>query len=298
MDRRSFLRTTSIGGAVSAFTAGHLKGQLKVERTGGAKLKLSCNLYSFNKPLVDGNMTLEGVLEFCANAGFDAVDPTGYYFPRYPMAPPDDYLYRIKRKAFLLGLDISGTGCRNDFADPDPGKRQADVDLVKSWVECAARLGAPNLRVFAGAGVPAGHDEEEVSDWISEAIAKCAAHGSRFGVMISLQNHNDFIRTPDQILRILRKVDSEWLGVNLDIGSFQNGDPYEDIARVAPYAITWQIKENVYIRGKETRTDVERIVRLIKESGYRGYIPLETLGEGDPREKIPRFLAEVRRALA
>ena len=272
--------------------------QERVQRVAGSRLKLSCNLYSFNKPLVSGVMTLEEVFEFCAQAGFDAVDPTGYYFPKYPKLPPDDYLYQIKRLAFVLGLDISGTGCRNDFTDPDPSKRAADIELVKSWIVCAARLGAPNLRVFAGKGVPEGHVEQEVSDWIADALVECAEHGRKHGVMISLQNHYDFIKTPDQLLKILKKVDSEWLGVNLDIGSFRGADPYEDVARVAPYAITWQIKENVYLGGKEVKTDISRIIRIAQESGYRGYFPLETLSDGDPRVTVPAFLNEVRKAMA
>ena len=69
---------------------------------------------------MNGQMTLEQVLAFCSDLGFAAVDPTGYYFPKYPALPDDSYLYQIKRKAFRLGLDISGTGVRNDFTLPDP----------------------------------------------------------------------------------------------------------------------------------------------------------------------------------
>jgi len=57
------------------------------------------------------------------------------------------------------------------------------------------------------------------------------------------------------------------------------------------------LEENVYRKQQEEKTDMNRIVRILKESGYRGYIPLETLGPGDPKEKLPRFLEEVRLAL-
>jgi len=66
------------------------------------KIKLSCNLYSFNEPLRRQEMTLERALEDCAELGFDAVDPTGYYFPGYPEAPPDRFLYEIKKRAFPI----------------------------------------------------------------------------------------------------------------------------------------------------------------------------------------------------
>ena len=302
MDRRAFIKSTSMIAALGPSTAvssiSQVFGQTRVARVGGPKLKLSCNLYSFNGPLTSSAMTLELVMEFCARLGFDAVDPTGYYFPGYPKVPPDDYLYRIKRKAFVLGLDISGTGVRNDFTHPDPARRNADVELVKSWIECSARLGAPVLRVFAGNGIPAGRTEDEVNGWIVDGIRKCVEHARKFGVLISVQNHNDFIRTSGQVLRILKMVDSEWFGLNLDIGSFRIGDPYDEIARVLPYAITCQIKESVYFGEKEVKTDLNRLFKLFKDAGYRGYLPLETLGEGDPRLKVPVFLDEVRKALA
>lgn len=261
-----------------------------------AHIKLSCNLYSFNRPLRDGQMSLEEVLEFCADLGFDAVDPTGYYFPGYPELPDDSYVYRIKRKAFRLGLDISGTGVRNDFTIADPARRKAEVDLVKRWVGFSARLGAPVLRVFAGHGVPP-ETRDKVNTWLAEALRECAEYGSRFGVMIVLQNHADFIETADHALRALADVNSEWLALNLDIGSFRNGDSYAEIAKLARHAATWQIKENLYLDGKEVKTDVRRIVNIVRDAGYRGYLPIETLGEGDPRVKVPRFLDEVRAAL-
>ena len=85
----------------------------------GHKFKISLNVYSFNGPLMDGSIDLFDVLDFCAENNFDAIDPTGYYFPGYPEVPTDDFMREFKRKAFLLGLDISGTGVRNDFANPD-----------------------------------------------------------------------------------------------------------------------------------------------------------------------------------
>ncbi len=299
MDRRTLLKSAAvIPLGVGLTAAGAPAVHTSQSEAKGARVKLSCNLYSFNAPLRDGRMTLEEVLEFCAGIGFDAVDPTGYYFPNYPNLPDDGYVYRIKRKAFKLGLDISGTGVRNDFTLPDPARRRDEVELVKRWVGLAARLGAPVLRVFSGKGIPDGRTEQEVNGWVVESLRECADYGARQGVIIVLQNHADFIKTSDQVLRILKMVNSEWLAVNLDIGSFRIGDPYEEIAKVAPYAVTWQVKENIFVRGREVKTDLNRIVRIVREAGYRGYLPIETLGEGDPRIKVPKFLDEVRKALA
>ena len=263
-------------------------------------LKLSCNLYSFNEPLVSGQMTLDQVLTFCAEVGFDAVDPTAYYFPGYPALPAESYLYQIKRNAFRLGLDISGTGVRNDFTLPDPARRQAEVELVKKWVGFAVRLGAPVLRVFAGLGkeLTTVHTREVVTNWIVDALRECTDYSATQGVMIVLQNHADYVQTADQVLDIVRRVKSDWLAVNLDVGSFKTGDPYAQIAQVAPFAATWQIKENLFVNGQEVETDLSQVMRIVRQSGYKGYLPIETLGKGDPRQKVPAFYEKVKKAMA
>ncbi len=263
-----------------------------------ARIKLSCNLYSFNAPLRSGEMTLEQVIDFCGDLGFDAVDPTGYYFPGHPEPPADAYLYAIKRRAFRSGLDISGTGVRNDFTVPDAAKREADVAHVKRWVEVAAKLGAPVLRVFDGRAEAKGPTREQMTSWVAEGFRECAAHGERHGVMIAYQNHDELLKTADEVLALRERVASDWFGLNVDIGSLRRGDPYEEIARLAPHACTWQIKERLYRKGQEEKTDVRRVFAILRETGYRGYAPLETLGPGDPREKVRRFLDEVRNALA
>ena len=243
-------------------------------------------------------MTLEEVLEYCAGLGFEAADPTGYYFTGYPAPPADEEIYRLKRRAFRLGLDISGTGVRNDFALRDAGERKSENDHVVRWVDVAARLGAPVLRVFAGREVPAGDTERHVLDRVVESLRPCVEHGARRGVMIVLQNHHDALKTAGQVLEVLRRVDSEWFGLNVDVGSLRMGDPYADIARLAPHACTWQLKEEIYRGDRAEKTDVARVFRIMREAGYRGYVPIETLGAGDPREKVRRFLDEVRAALA
>jgi sugar phosphate isomerase/epimerase len=262
-----------------------------------ARLKLSCNLYSFNAPLQKKQMTLEEVLKFCADVGFDAVDPTGYYFPTYPTVPDDTYVYRIKQKAYRLGLDISGTGIRNDFTLSDVQKRKAQVELVKKWSGFAAHLGAPILRVFSGPELLKGYTEKEVTEWVIDSLRECAEYGASQGVMIVLQNHADFIRTAEQMFGILHAVGSDWLAANVDTGSFQMGDPYAEIAKIAPHAASWLIKENVTVNGKEQKLDLKKIVQIVREVGYRGYLRIETLGEEDPRIKVPRFLAELRQAV-
>jgi sugar phosphate isomerase/epimerase len=263
-----------------------------------SRIKLSCNLYSFNAPLTSGEMSLEQVVDFCAELGFDAVDPTGYYFKGYPAPAADEEVNRVKLRAFRSGLDISGTGVRNDFTLVDPAARDAEVAHVTRWVDVAAKLGAPVLRVFSGREVPAGHTEAEVREWVVSCLVSVVERAASRGVAIVLQNHNDFAKTADQVLELRRRVPSAWFGLNVDIGSLRTGDPYAEIAKLAPHAYTWQLKELVYRDNREEKTDVARVLRIIREAGYRGYVPIETLGPGNAREKVRRFLDEVRAALA
>jgi sugar phosphate isomerase/epimerase len=264
---------------------------------GASRLKTSLNAFSFNVPLKEGKMTLDDLLDFCAHAGFDGVDITGYYFKGYPAVPPDDYLFHIKRKAFSLGLEISGTGVRNDFTIADKDKRQLEVDHVKKWIEVAAKIGAPVIRIFAGNQKDPKYTQQQITDWMLQDIQTCVAYGKQHGVVIGLQNHNDFIQTADQVNEILSAINSEWVGLILDTGSYRVHDPYEEIAKSVKYAVNWQIKEKIFVKGAEMETDLEKVMAIIKTSGYKGYLPIETLGAGDPKVKVPVLLEKLKKVM-
>lgn len=266
--------------------------------TGKSKLKMSLNAFSFNDPLMNKKMTLDDLLETCAEIGFDGADITAYYFPGYPNVPTDDYLFHIKRKAFRLGVEITGTGVRNDFTDPDKNKRTEHVTLVKNWIDAASKLGAPVVRIFAGTQNPKGYTREQITDWMLNDIKACLDYGKQKGVIVAIQNHNDFIQTAEQAVEIIEKINSEWFGLILDTGSYRVHDPYKEIAKSAKYAVNWQIKENVFINGSEKEADIKKIIDIIRASGYKGYIPIETLGPGDPKPKVVQLFNRVSKALA
>ena len=296
-NRRNFLKTLMATPFIASGFNLFASEKPSVIKDFGHKFKIRLNIYSFNQLLMDGKIVLFDVLDFCAEYNFDAIDPTGYYFPGYPEVPSNDFMRKFKRKAFLLGLDISGTGVRNDLANPDETSRKADIEMIKKWVVAAAKMGIPNIRIFAGTNPHEGFSRDQVFEWMAKDLITCCEYGKEYGVMIAIQNHNDFLKTAADVDRIFALVDSEWLGLNLDIGSYRLADPYEEIKKNLKHAITWQIKENVWIDGKQMPTDFVKLFKIIKDGNYRGYLPLETLGAGDPYQKVPVLLENVRKAL-
>ncbi|TWU20343.1 sugar phosphate isomerase/epimerase family protein [Bythopirellula polymerisocia] len=314
-NRRDFLSRWSVMPLIAAggfgLTSQVASAQSTVQRVGGSKLKLSLNAYSFSKALNDHikgrgpGMTLFDMLDFCAEQDFDAVDPTGYFFPGYPAVPTDKFINDFKRRAFQLGLDISGTGIRNDFCTPDKAARAKDVQHIKEWIEVSAKLGAPVIRVFATnqrSGKPEGYSWDEVASWMADDIRECADHGEKYGVIVGVQHHTYFLKTTDQMIKLLQLVDSPWCGLIVDTGCFLSADPYAEIETVLPYAVNFQIKEKLYGQESDTRVDLVKLFQIIQDSGYRGYIPIETLylknEVYDPEVRTKSFLKEVRLALA
>jgi len=288
LHRRDFL-SSLIGIPIVLNTKGRAR-----EINGSNRLKTSLNAFSFNKPLLDGSMTVFDLLEYCAATGFEGVDITGYYLKGYPAVPDDEYLFKVKRMALRLGLEISGTGVRNDFTIADKNKREKEVELVKQWIEVAAKIDAPVIRIFAGNQQNEGTSREKITEWILEDISRCVDYGKQHGVVIGLQNHNDFIQTADQVIGMIGSINSEWLGLILDTGSYRVNDAYEEIEKSIKYTVNWQIKEKIFINGQEVETDIPRLMSIIKNSAYNGYLPLETLGEGDPKQKVDALFSKIK----
>ncbi len=278
--------------------AAPLGAAARVERKAGSHLKLALNAYSFNKPLLAGTMTLEDVIDFCAANDLEGVDLTGYYFTGYPQVPSDERIFAIKRRAWMNGVTIGGTGVRNDFALADPAARAAQIRLVKEWVDVCVKLGGNMVRVFSGRERPQGKTFDEVLDYMASAFADCAAYAAKRGVLLGLQHHDDFLKTADETIRLVERVGSEWFTVILDVGSLRQGDPYAEIEKLLPYASNWQVKEHVWYGTKKVEIDLARLHKIITKVGYRGFVPIEALavGDGDAKVAVKAFLDRVRKA--
>ncbi|MCX6595639.1 MAG: sugar phosphate isomerase/epimerase [Acidobacteria bacterium] len=296
---RRHLLAAALGAPLAAAAATPPGGlSREVHRQAGTHIRIGLNAYSFNKALMAGQMTVHDVLDYCAAQSIDGVDLTGYYFPGYPNVPKDDYLYGVKRHAFLNGVTISGTGVRNDFALTDPSSRRGHIQLVKDWVDAAAKMGGSMVRVFSGRELPKGYTPDQVLKWMIPAFEECADYGRQHGVLIGLQHHDDFLKTADETIRVVRAVNSDWFSVILDVGSLRQGDPYAEVEKLLPYASNWQIKEHVWYGTRKAEIDLPRLRQIIDKVGYRGFTPIEALGEGDPKQVVTAFLKKVRQAFA
>jgi sugar phosphate isomerase/epimerase len=293
MKRRDFL-AASIGVAAVGANAGAIE---PIRRQGRPHMRLSLAAYSFRQALdlkqQQPAMTLESFIDMAAGQPLDAIELTGYYFPETSAR----YLARLKGRATRLGLDISGTAVGNDFCVTNPSRLKEQIASVKSWIEHTSRLGGKTLRIFAGS-VARGDEELRARQSCVAAIEECCEHAAQFGVFLALENHGGITLTPDRMLPLVRAVKSEWFGVNLDTGNFRTADPYADLARLAPYAVNVQLKTEVERGGKKEDADLKRLVQMLRDVNYRGYVVLEYEAAEDAKVAVPRHLRTLRELLA
>jgi len=269
-----------------------------LERAGRCRLKLSLAAYSFrdtfNHPDPAKRLSLTGFIDYCAEHGCDGTELTSYYFPKEVTS---ELLIGLKRHAFLRGVEISGTAVGNNFALPDGPERDQQIAHVKTWVDHAALLTAPHIRVFAGE--PKGLDKAAALRQCIRALEECGEYAGRQGIWLGLENHGGIVSDVGDLLEIVRAVKSPWVGVNLDSGNFySDADPYAEMARLAPYAVNAQLKVAISRRGRQKLpTDLSRVIQVLCDANYQGYVALE-YEEQDPAGEVPGWLKQMRAAFA
>lgn len=292
--RRSFLARTSamaLAGPLALSSTASAIGP--IGRARPSHLKLSLAAYSIRQLLEgpDPRMDLFDYVNFAADLGLDAVEPTSYWFPKQIDAA---YLHRLRTHAFLLGLDISGTAIRNDFCLPEGSERDRDRAHVRAWIDHAALLGAPVIRVFGGT-VPKGVSEADAVASVVEGFRDVLPYAAEKGVILALENHGGITATPEQLLNLVHAIDGPNFGVNLDTGNFHGDDPYEDLAKLAPYAVNVQVKTEISRKGKPKEdADLARVVQILRDARYSGYVVLEYEAAEDPLKAIPGHLKTLR----
>ncbi|NOY01033.1 MAG: sugar phosphate isomerase/epimerase [Verrucomicrobia bacterium] len=303
--RRNFLRTAGITAAsLSGASLGN--SVLAVNKPfnrapGGARLRLGLAAYSMRnyfswmkgkpkKGVKEPQITMNGFVDFCAKHNCGGAELTSYFFPG---DADEQYYADMRAYAHQRGVEICGTAVGNNFSNPKGSEERAkQMEYVKLWIDRAALMGAPHIRVFAG-GHPKGVSEADAERFAAESLEEAGEYAGKKGIMLGIENH-DSISDSGRLLRIVKAVKSPWVGVNLDTGNFRTTDPYKDIAETAPYAVNVQLKMNMRDPAPGP-ADLDRIGKIIQDSGYQGYVVLEYEEDDNPFEKVPAVLDQMRK---
>jgi sugar phosphate isomerase/epimerase len=304
MPRRTFLAQ----GAVAALAASRLQAQEPAPTPSRAN-RIAVSTYSFWQFRRRELRDIEQCIDLAGEMGFDGVE----ILHRQMENEADDYLQRLKRRAFLQGLDLCGFSIHQGFLSPERAVRQRNIDHTIHCIELAYKMGIPTMRVNTGTwgtsknfdelmknrGVEPpvkGYTDEDGFGWVIDSFSACLKTAEKCGVVLGLENHWGLGRTPVGVLRIVQAIRSPWLRITLDTGNFLE-DPYDKLEQLAPQTVLVQAK-TYYGGGLWYALDLDynRIAALLRKHSYKGYVSLEFEGKEDPRTAVPKSLALLRQA--
>ncbi len=279
------------------------------EATSG-RVKFGVSTYSywhFRPPKI----SINSIIEKAAMLGIEGVD----ILHRQMESEENGYLQRIKRHAFIHGIDLINLSIHQDFVDPDPEVRKQNIDHTIHCIELAAKMGIPCIRLNSGRWntiksfddlmaakgiepVIEGFTEDDGFTWCIDSIEKCLPSAQENGVLLALENHWGLTRSPEGLLRIHDTINSPWLGILMDTGNFLE-NPYEKLEIIAPKTVFVQAK--TYYGGGEWYTldlDYKRIAGILKKHNYHGYVSLEFEGKENPESGVAKSIAMLREAFS
>ena len=308
MNRRQFITASALASAAMT-----VRG---AEKQQPQRIKLGISSYSYWH-FRTAKVPIESVIDKAAALGVEGVDILHRQMDldeRGPLtATTRSYCQKLKRHAFRNGLDLICLSIHQDFVDPDADVRRKNVDHTLKCIELAYQLGAPCIRLNSGRWntiasfddlmkargdepVLPGRTEEEGFKWCIDCIEQCLPKAAECGVILALENHWGLTRTPEGLLRILKAVESPWLGGLMDTGNFLES-PYEKLKLIAPKTVFVQAK--TYFGGGEWYTldlDYKRIAAMLREVNYTGYVSLEFEGKENADTAVPKSLDVLRQA--
>jgi sugar phosphate isomerase/epimerase len=306
--RRSFLQKSTLATAMLASglsLPSYLAAGDAFIRPGKPRLRLALAAYSFRKQFewMKGTpqspedpsrpMDMFKFIDYCADHNCEGAELTSYFIP---VDADMKYYNRLKRHAFIRGVTICGTAIGNDFSLPKGIKLDYQIESAMHGLDQAAAMGAPHVRFFAGTGKGFAAGKDRVQNAI-EALKVCCDYAGEKGIFIGVENHGDI--SPELLLEIIEKVDSPWIGINLDTGNFWSKDPYADLEQCALYAVNIQVKVNMQTPAPERKrypADLNKISDILKKANYQGFVVLE-YEEEDPFKNTPPWLQKLDTAL-
>jgi sugar phosphate isomerase/epimerase len=297
-DRRGFLRTGAIAGAGLALGAG---GAPLLAATAKEPLfKISLAEWSFHKALQKGKMDN---LEFPAKAkecGISAVEYVNQFFK--DKARDEKYLGELKKRCENEGVKSVLIMCDGEGAlgDPDEEKRKEAVENHHKWVEAAKFLGCHSIRVNA-------HSEgsrEEQAKLATDGLRQLAEYAAPKKIGVIVENHGGLSSDGEWLSGVIKAVDLPNCGTLPDFGNFYEYDRYQGVKDMMPFAKGVSAKSYAFdAEGNETKIDFRKMMKIVLDAGYHGYVGIEWEGEHPEDEKegvlaTKRLLERIREEMS
>lgn len=286
MNRRSLLRALPFAGLPLSLSAAAVTSQ------GKPRLRSAICAYSFRKELAAKTMSYKDLVDLAVELNVDGLDLTVYWFPEQL----DGFLAPLRQHAYRSGVEIYSISVRTNMCQPTGPLQQKELADIRKWVDAAEKLGAGHIRVFGGT-VPKGASEDQAAGWVAEILKPASEYAGSKGVILGLENHGGITERAARIVEIVKKVDSPWVGINLDTGNFHQ-NPYPQIEMCVPYAVNVQVKERVKVGDTMEDSDWARVVGMLRKAGYKGYLALEYEEKEPAPSAVPRLIPKLKQVIA
>ncbi len=220
-----------------------------------------------------------------AGYGVNSIELVNTFY--YSKAEDEAYWTAFKQKCDEVGVTVGLIMCDalGNLGDADPDIRMTAVENHYKWVDIAEFLGAHSIRVnAAGSGTM-----EEVAANAVDGLSKLGEYGASKGINIIVENHGGYSSDGTWLAGVIDGVGMNNVGTLPDFGNFciERGpegcvneyDRYQGIADLMPYAKGVSAKSNEFDEnGNEVNSDFLRIMKIVKKSGFKGYIGIEYEG--------------------
>ena len=299
--RRSFLQSTVAAAAATSLPASLLADHHK----GKALFDISIAQWSLHNMLFKGKLeALDFPVYSKSEFGISAVEYVNQFF--MDKAKDETWLGELKKRADDNGVKSLLIMCDREgkLGDPDQTKRQQSVDNHKKWLEAAKFLGCHSIRVNASS---AGSFEEQ-QDRAADGLHKLTEFAKPLGLNVIVENHGGLSSNGAWLAGTIKKVDLDNCGTLPDFGNFrigkgENYDRYQGVAELMPFAKGVSAKSHDFdSSGNEIHTDYEKMLKIVIDAGYHGYVGVEyegkKLSEIDGVKATKTLLGRVREKLA
>jgi len=197
-----------------------------------------------------------------------------FYFSK---ANDMEYWEKFKKNCEEAGVTVGLIMCDalGNLGDADPAVRMTAVENHYAWVDIAAFLGAKTIRVnAAGEGTA-----EELAANAVDGLSKLGEYGATKGINVVVENHGGYSSDGKWLSGVMTKVGMDNVGTLPDFGNFYEYDRYLGMEEIMPYAKGVSAKSNVFdAEGNEANMDYLRIMKIVKASGFKGYVGIEYEG--------------------